>query len=90
MSAACDDVKTMDVKIMELRDEPDNIRLLLTVLSMICQDIDEIKGRGDEIKDFDLVNYILANALKADKIEAIDLGIVILYLETVDAPSIYF
>jgi hypothetical protein len=42
------------------------------------------------IKDFDLVNYILANALKADKIDASDLGCVLSYLEVVNAPSIFF
>ena len=45
---------------------------------------------GGVIKDFDLVNYVLANALKADKIVPQDLGLVIAYLEQVYAPSIYF
>lgn len=36
-----------------------------------------------EIKDFDIVNYVLANALKADKIAPQDLGFVMHYLETV-------
>jgi hypothetical protein len=29
------DVKTMDVKIMELRDEPDNLQLLLDTMALI-------------------------------------------------------
>ena len=37
-----------------------------------------------------MVNYILANALKADKIEAGDLGLVMHYLEVVQAPAIFF
>jgi hypothetical protein len=35
----------------------------------------------EPIKDFDLVNYVLANALKADKIVPEDLGLIIAYLE---------
>ena len=46
---------------------------------------------GDaKLKDFDVVNYILAAALKADKISSDDLGLVLVYLIEVQAPSIYF
>lgn len=45
---------------------------------------------NEEIKDFDLVNYVLASALKADKIDPSDLGLIISYLEVVQAPPIYF
>lgn len=63
---------------------------MLDVISIIYDKHDEIVEAGEAIKDFDLVNYVLASALKADKIEATDLGIVIAYLEVVQAPSIFF
>ena len=75
---------------MELRENPDDIDLLNSVMSWILWDSEEIMERGEEIKDFDVVNYILASALKADKISTSDLGLVITYLEVVNAPSIYF
>ena len=77
------DVKTMDVKILELRENPENLQLLLDVISMIYNAHDELLESGEEIKDFDLVNYVLASALKADLIEPIDLGLVLSYLEVV-------
>jgi hypothetical protein len=84
------DVKTLDVKILELRESPDNIQLLLDVISLIYDQSDTLADAGSPIKDFDLVNYVLAAALKADKIDAHDLGMIIAYLESVSAPSIYF
>ena len=84
------DVKTLDVKILELRENPDNIQLLLDVISFIYDQQEQLIEAGEVIKDFDLVNYVLASALKADKIEPHDLGLVIAYLEQVYAPSIYF
>ena len=84
------DVKTLDVRIMELRDDADNIELLLTVLSLILEEAGLPASSREPVKDFDLVNYILAAALKADKIPPENLGMVIVYLEAVDAPSIYF
>ena len=50
---------------------------------MIYNAHDELMESGEEIKDFDLVNYVLASALKADLIEPIDLGLVLSYLEVV-------
>ena len=61
-----EDVKTLDVKIMELRDDPSNLDLLLDVMGMIVANSETLIEKGDIIKDFDIVNYILANALKAD------------------------
>jgi hypothetical protein len=83
-------VKTLDVKILELRENPDNIQLLLDVISLIYDQADSLADADSPIKDFDLVNYVLASALKADKIDAGDLGMIIAYLECVSAPSIYF
>jgi hypothetical protein len=85
-----EDVKTLDVKIMELRDEPGNLDLLLDVMGMICADAESLVQKGEMIKDFDIVNYILANALKADQIKGQDLGLVLMYLENVFAPPIYW
>jgi hypothetical protein len=81
------DVKTLDVRIMELKEDADNVELLLTILSMVIQEFPHIE---QPIKDLDLVNYVLANALKIDKVPADSLGLVMMYLERVDAPSIYF
>jgi len=50
---------------------------------MICYEAEYLMEKGEVIKDFDIVNYVLANALKADKIEADDLGLVLHYLEVV-------
>ena len=74
------DVKTLDVKIMELRDDPNNLELLHSIMSWILFDAENLMESGEEIKDFDIVNYVLASALKADKIEASNLGLVIMYL----------
>ena len=59
-------MKTLDVKIMELKEEAENIPLLLSVLACVYQDADDLIERETHITDFDLVNYVLANALKAD------------------------
>jgi hypothetical protein len=85
-----EDVKTLDVKIMELRDDPSNMELLLDVMGMVCADAELIAEKGEVIKDFDIVNYILANALKADQIRGSDFGLVLQYLEIVYAPPIYW
>ena len=52
-------------------------------MSMIFEYEEELLRADAPIKDFELVNYILAAALKADKIPAIDLGMVLTYLDTV-------
>lgn len=57
---------------------------------MIYEQSDEIINGDEKIKDFDVVNYILAAALKADKISPDDLGLVLCYLMEVNAPAIYF
>jgi hypothetical protein len=75
---------------MDLREEPSNIKLLLSVISMIYENHQEMESKQQEIKDFDIVNYVLANALKSDQIDPQDLGIVLTYLEVVHAPSIYW
>lgn len=72
---------------MELKEDADNVELLLTILSMVIQEFEFI---DEPIQDLDLVNYVLANALKIDKIPADSLGLVMMYLESVNAPSIYF
>ena len=54
------------------------------------QGYDEIVAENGKLKDFDIVNYVLAAALKADKIPSEDLGLVLVYLMEVNAPSIYF
>jgi len=72
---------------MELKEDADNLELLLTVLSMVVQ---EFEYQTEPIKDLDLVNYVLANALKGDLVPPDSLGLVMLYLDTVDAPSIYY
>ena len=84
------DVKTLDVKIFELREEPDNIPLLISILAYIHNESDMILENGEGIKDFDLVNYVLAKALRADKIKTEDFGMVLAYLVSVNAPDIYW
>ena len=59
-------------------------------MAMIYEDSEALMARNERIKDFDVVNYVLASALKADKIAPHDLGLVLAYLEIVQAPSIYF
>ena len=81
-------MKTVDVRINELRDDPSNIKLLYDVMALICANIETLKDDG--IKDHDVVNYVLASALKADQIEAKNLGLVMNYLNDVNAPSIYY
>ena len=85
------DIKTLDVKILELREQPDDLDLLYSIMAMIYEEKDHRIEVGEaEIKDHDLVNYVLANALKADKIPAEELGLVLAYLECVSAPAIYW
>ena len=75
-----EDVKTLDIKILELKEDPSNLELLYDVLCMIIEHINTTLETGSEqehIKDFDMVNYILANALKADQINALELGLVV-------------
>ena len=72
---------------MELQENADNVDLLLTVLSMILEEFPDLT---EPIKDHEVVNHVLGHALKGDKIPAGDLGLVLTYLETVQAPSIYF
>lgn len=74
------DIKTLDVKIYELRESPDNLQLLLDVISMIYEQHEEIRAGNENLKDFDIVNYVLAAALKADQISADNLGLVLVYL----------
>ena len=57
---------------------------------MAYEQYDEIRAGYIQIKDLDVVNYILAAALKADKIPHEDLGLIMTYLMEVQAPSIYF
>lgn len=57
---------------------------------MIYEQSEEILAGDEKVKDFDIVNYVLAAALKADKISSDDLGLVLVYLMEVNAPSIYF
>ena len=72
---------------MELKENADNLELLLTIISMV---IHEFPYLTEPPKDLDLVNYVLANALKADKVPPDSLGLVMMYLDVVRAPSIYF
>ena len=62
------DTKSLDVKIMELKEQPDNIQLLFDIMAMIYYESEEIVEENRSIKDLDVVNYVLASALKADKI----------------------
>jgi hypothetical protein len=57
--------------------------LLYDVLAIIYRDYEFLIRQGRMIKDFDVVNYILACALKIDKIEPENLGLVIEYLNAV-------
>jgi len=57
--------------------------LLYDVIAIIYRDYDLLIKQGRMIKDFDVVNYILACALKIDKIEPENLGLVIEYLNVV-------
>lgn len=84
------DFKTLDVKILELKEDPDNLQLLFDVMAQVFQDEDRIRSGEIVVNDFDVVNYILANALKGDLISHEQLGLVMFYLETVQAPSIYY
>lgn len=51
---------------MELREDPSNLDNLFAIISMIYENYYELEETDAEIKDFDIVNYVLANALKAD------------------------
>ena len=75
---------------MELRDDPSNLDILMDVMGMIVADHQSIVDKGEIIKDFDIVNYILANALKSELITGPDLGLVLMYLDAVYAPQIYW
>lgn len=57
--------------------------MLYDVLAIIYRDYEFLIRQGRMIKDFDVVNYILACALKIDKIEPENLGLVIEYLNAV-------
>lgn len=57
--------------------------MLYDVIAIIYRDYDLLIKQGRMIKDFDVVNYILACALKIDKIEPENLGLVIEYLNVV-------
>ena len=46
-------------------------------MALILRDYETLIIRGDNIKDFDLVNYVLASALKSNFIEPENLGLVI-------------
>lgn len=82
--------KTLDVKILELKEDPQNLDLLFDIIALVFQNIEDIKSGEMIIRDLDLVNYVLANALKADIIKTGQLGLVVYYLDTVNAPSIYY
>jgi len=59
----------LDVKIFELREDPSNVDLLVEVLASICFYIESNAEQPEilqPIKDLDLVNYVLASALKID------------------------
>ena len=75
---------------MELRENPDNLQLLFDVLALIFQYEEEIKLGKMQIKDIDIVHYILANSLKANLISVEQLGLIFYYLDTVTAPPIYY
>lgn len=75
---------------MELREQPDNVDLLISILAMIFADAEILMEKGEVIKDFDIVNYVLAKALKADQIKPEQIGVVLAYLDAVQAPSIYW
>jgi hypothetical protein len=57
--------------------------LLYDVMAIIYRDYELLIHKGELIKDFDVVNYILACALKIDKIEPENLGLVFEYLNLV-------
>ena len=59
------DVKTLDVKIYELREEPENLQLLLDVISMIYEQHEELAAGDAKLKDFDVVNYIFSRCSKS-------------------------
>lgn len=82
------DVKTLDVKILELKEDPSNLQLLVDVMAMIYSHLEFLQD--EPLRDFDLVNYVLAAALKSDKLEAQHLGLVMSYLDSIDAPDLYF
>ena len=84
------EVKSLDVKILELRENPDNLHLLFDIMAQVFQYADEIESGSLVIKDLDVVHYILANSLKANLIKHQQLGLVFYYLMTVKAPSIYY
>ena len=59
-------------------------------MAQVFQQEDLIRSGQIVLKDIDIVHYVLAKALKADLIQHEQLGLVFYYLETVEAPSIYY
>jgi hypothetical protein len=59
-------------------------------MAMIYVQHEELEQAGEMIKDLDIVNYVLANALKGDQIPPEELGLVLSYLDVVQAPPIYY
>ena len=59
-------------------------------MAMIYVQHEELEEAGEMIKDLDIVNYVLANALKGDQIPPEELGLVLSYLDVVQAPPIYY
>lgn len=62
------DYKTLDVKIIELKENPDNLQLLFDIMAMVFNQEDQIKSGEVVLKDIDVVHYVLAKALKANLI----------------------
>lgn len=84
------EVKTLDVKMQDLKENPNDLELLYDVMAMVHLQAEELAARGQTIPGLDVVNYVLAAALKADQIAPSQLGLVLCYLETVNAPPIYY
>lgn len=82
--------KTLDVKIMDLQEDPKNLELLYDIMAHIIDNFHTLVDKKTPISDFDLVNYVLASALKSDIVDPNNLGLVVMYLQFVQAPSIYF
>jgi len=84
--------KSLDVKIYELRENPSDVDLLVDVLAYLIYTIDMMieEDNMKPIKDIDLVNYVLASALKIDQVPPKHLGLVMAYIDKVNAPSLYF
>lgn len=63
---------------MDLQEDPKHLELLYEVLATVVDTHDP--NSKSPIGDLDIVNYILASALKADIIEPLNLGLVLMYL----------